>query len=170
MNKFAKLAKDSVIGYIRDAKIANENDYMDDDFQGRSGVFVSIYNGNKLRGCVGTILPTKDNLAKEIIINSIEAATNDYRFKEVTEPELDDLIFEVNLLGKPKKIKTKEELDVAKYGVIVCAKDGRTGLLLPDLDGVDSVDFQLEIACNKASIDPKNDDYEIYKFKVERYR
>lgn len=130
------------------------------------GVFVSIKKDGDLRGCIGTISPTRKCIAEEIVINAISAATDDPRFDPMDREELLDCTISVDVLGKPEKA-TKEELDPINYGVIV-TKGRKRGLLLPNLEGVDTVDYQLQIALQKANISPR-DNYEIERFKVERY-
>ena len=132
----------------------------------KHGVFVSIKKFNQLRGCIGTILPTTNSVAEEIIRNSIKAATEDPRFIEVSKDELEDLDISVDVLTEPIKA-TKEELNPKIYGVIV-NKGRKRGLLLPNLEGVNTVEEQLSIACEKAGINPL-EDYEIEKFEVMRY-
>ncbi|SUQ41683.1 hypothetical protein CNEONATC25_02168 [Clostridium neonatale] len=119
------------------------------------------------RGCIGTIQSTTDNVAKEIIRNSIEAVIHDPRFPEVTEDELKDIDISVDVL-MDAEISSKEELDPKKYGVIV-TKGYKRGLLLPNLEGVNTIEDQLHIACDKAGIDYFNDDFHIERFEVIRY-
>ncbi len=133
----------------------------------RAGAFVSLKKFGELRGCIGTTAPTTACLAEEIRRNAISAGTQDPRFSPVTADELPFLEYSVDVLGKPLPVQSKTELDPKKYGVIV-SKGGRRGLLLPDLEGVDTVEEQLDIACQKAGIDPY-DTYEISKFTVTRY-
>ncbi|MFO7611537.1 MAG: AmmeMemoRadiSam system protein A [Clostridia bacterium] len=131
------------------------------------GVFVSIKKFGILRGCIGTIGPTEDCIENEIIDNAIKAASEDPRFPPVGEAELEDLTISVDVLSEPEEIIDKSMLDVKKYGVIV-SKGFKRGLLLPDIDGVDTVDKQIEIALRKAGIDG-GDDYRMERFKVERH-
>ena len=133
----------------------------------RNGVFVSLKKFGSLRGCIGTFLPVSSCVAEEIIRNAVHAATEDPRFNRVSEDELEDIDISVDILSEPVKA-TKEELNPKVYGVIV-SKGNRRGLLLPDLEGVDTIDYQLQIACQKAGID-SNEDFEIEKFKVIRYK
>lgn len=134
----------------------------------KGGVFVTIYNDHELRGCIGTYLPTKINLAEEIIANAITAATQDNRFRPITKEELPQLRYEVSILSQPELVDDLQELDPKKYGVIV--KSGhRSGLLLPDLDGVDTVMDQLAIASQKAGIDINKEKIEVYKFTTAKY-
>ena len=133
-----------------------------------AGVFVSIHEHGELRGCIGTILPTRENIAEEIIQNAVSACSEDPRFSPVTRRELPYLALSVDVLGKPENIDGPEELDVHRYGVIV-SKGSRRGLLLPDLDGVDSVDQQIRIAKQKAGINPSEKDVTLQRFEVIRH-
>lgn len=135
-------------------------------YDGASNASRSCADGD-LRGCIGTFLPTRKCLGEEIIENAISAATDDPRFMPITESELDDLDISVDVLSKPEKCEITD-LDPKKYGVIV-ACGGRRGLLLPDLEGVNTVKEQLQIACNKACIDYANEKFEISRFTVVRY-
>lgn len=133
----------------------------------RAGAFVSLKIRGRLRGCIGTIEPARENLAAEIAENAISAGIYDPRFPPVSESELDDLVYSVDVLSEPEPIDSPDELDPKIYGVIV-QKGRRRGLLLPDLEGVDTVEEQLAIALEKAGISPE-EDYKIYRFRVERY-
>lgn len=134
----------------------------------RAGAFVSIHKLGSLRGCIGTILPTADCIAQEIINNAISASARDPRFDPITPDELQFLEVNVDVLGDPEDISSPEELDVKRYGVIV-TKGRKRGLLLPDLDGVDTVEEQLSIAKRKAGIDPFDNDVELQRFEVVRH-
>jgi len=133
----------------------------------QAGVFVSLKIYGQLRGCIGTIAPVHDNLAAEIVENTISAGFYDPRFRPVTVEELPLIEYSVDVLSPPEMISGPDELDAKKYGVIV-QKGGRRGLLLPDLDGVDSVEQQLSIALEKAGIMPE-ENYRISRFLVTRY-
>ncbi|NLW55277.1 MAG: AmmeMemoRadiSam system protein A [Firmicutes bacterium] len=132
-----------------------------------AGVFVSIKKHGNLRGCIGTIFPTQPSAAEEIRHNAIAAAFQDPRFDPVQVDELDDLVYSVDLLQAPEPISGPEELDPERYGVIV-RRGGRTGLLLPNLEGVDTVEKQIAIAKQKAGIGPK-EEVEMERFEVIRY-
>lgn len=164
-----QLAKLAVENYIEKGVIIEPpKDLEADFFQKKAGVFVTIEKLGQLRGCIGTYLPTCQNIAKETIQNAISAATEDWRFGPVLKEELPYLTYTVYILNKPEPIKKIEELNPKKFGIIV--KSGlKTGLLLPDLKGVETIDQQISIACQKAGIDPKSDNYQIYKFSVEKY-
>ena len=137
-------------------------------FNRQAGAFVSIHKYGELRGCIGTIGPTTDCIAEEILSNAINASTRDPRFSPITEDELKWLEVNVDILGEPEDIDSKDELDVKRYGVIVTC-GARRGLLLPDLEGVDDVDTQIAIALRKGGIDPA-DDYQLQRFEVIRHR
>ena len=134
----------------------------------RAGTFVSLHKEGRLRGCIGTIGPVRDNVAEEIRANAVSAATRDPRFSPVRKEELDALEISVDVLGSPEKISSGEELDVKRYGVIV-SKGHRRGLLLPNLDGVDTVEEQISIALQKAGISPGERDFEMERFEVVRH-
>ena len=133
----------------------------------QAGAFVSLHKNGQLRGCIGTIAPTCDNLAWEIVQNAISACSRDPRFSPVRPDELDELEYSVDVLGAPEPVDSPAALDPKTYGVIVSC-GGRRGLLLPDLDGVDSVEAQLSIALQKGGI-RENEPYKIERFKVVRH-
>ena len=134
----------------------------------RAGVFVSLHRDGRLRGCIGTIQATRKNIAEEIVENAISAATRDPRFSPVGPEELETLEISVDVLGDAEKIRSKDELDVKRYGVIV-SKGFKRGLLLPNLDGVDTVDEQVAIALRKAGLSEKEKDFEMERFEVVRH-
>ncbi len=133
----------------------------------RAGAFVSIHKNGRLRGCIGTIAPTQDNVAEEIIYNAVSAASRDPRFNPIRPEELADLDVSVDVLGAPEDIDSPSELDVKRYGVIVSC-GSRRGLLLPDLDGVDTVEEQIDIAREKGGIG-QEEPYRLQRFEVVRH-
>jgi len=133
----------------------------------RAGAFVSLHRHGQLRGCIGTIEPVRDSLAHEVIANAISAATRDPRFAPMRPDELVDLEISVDVLGAPEPISSMAELDPKVYGVIVSHR-GRRGLLLPDLEGVDTAEYQVSIALRKAGISP-DAPYDMFRFRVTRY-
>ena len=133
----------------------------------KAGAFVSIHKSDRLRGCIGTFLPTQYCLAEEIIANAVSASTRDPRFDPITEEELEWLEISVDVLGTPEDIESEAELDPKKYGVIV-RNGARRGLLLPDLPGVDTVEDQISIAKQKADIG-KHEEVSLQRFTVTRH-
>ena len=135
----------------------------------QAGVFVSIKikKNHKLRGCIGTVTPSQDNLAKEIIRNAVNAATRDPRFKAITREELGELLFSVDVLTPLEAIDGPDQLNPQRYGLSI-RSGNQQGILLPDLKGVDTTKKQIEICLKKASIS-KNSRYQMYRFEVERY-
>jgi AmmeMemoRadiSam system protein A len=168
MHPLVKLAKDTIETYTMDGKTIDTPSPLPDEMEEKAGTFVSIKKKGELRGCIGTFQPTTESVAAEVIQNSISAATRDPRFPPVRSDELDDLVYSVDVLSEPEKVQSKKELDPKKYGIIVVS-GSRKGLLLPDLDGVDTVDDQISIASAKAGI-YIGDDIELYRFEVRRYR
>lgn len=133
-----------------------------------AGAFVSLHLGGRLRGCIGTIAPTQENVAWEIVQNAVSACSRDPRFPPVGADELDALEYSVDVLGRPEPVASPAQLDPRQYGVIVSCGQ-RRGLLLPDLDGVDTVEQQLEIARQKGGIRP-GDPYQVERFQVVRHQ
>lgn len=168
MHPLVKLAKETIESYVRHGKIPKPPSPLPEEMKGRAGVFVSIHTRDgALRGCIGTIEPTRPNIAEEVIYNAIAAATRDPRFPPITPAELDDLVINVDVLSPPERIYSLDELDPKRYGVIV-QSGWRRGLLLPDLEGVDTVEQQVDIARRKAGIGPR-EPVELYRFEVKRY-
>lgn len=165
---YVRLARRSLESYIRTGKIIKPGDDLPEEMlNNKAGVFVSIKKDGQLRGCIGTIEATRRNIAEEIIYNAISAGVRDPRFMPVDEGELEDLVYSVDVLKKPEPVKSIDELDVKRYGVIV--RSGyRSGLLLPDLEGVDTPQQQIEIALRKAGIRP-DESYTIERFEVDRH-
>ena len=136
----------------------------------RAACFVSIKTlAGDLRGCIGTIEPAKETLAEEVIMNAVNAATRDPRFVPIAADELSNLRYSVDILGVPEPASF-EDLDPATYGVIVEDESGAfRGLLLPDIDGVDTAARQVEIAARKAGISAGSP-LKLFRFRVDRYR
>ena len=133
----------------------------------QAGAFVSIKKNGQLRGCIGTIFPTQPNFAEEVKHNAIAAAVQDPRFDPIQAPELSALTYSVDRLGLPQPVADPEDLDPQKYGVIV-RRAGKTGLLLPNLDGIETVEEQVAIAKQKAGIG-RNEEVQLERFEVIRY-
>ncbi len=162
------LARRSLETYVREGRIIPVPENPAACLQGRAGVFVTLHEYGVLRGCIGTIAPTRDSIAEEIIYNAIAAGTEDPRFRPVTKGELPDLTYSVDILSPLERVDSPDDLDPHRYGVLV-RKGGRQGLLLPDLEGIDTVEEQVAIAKEKAGIPRTDKDVELYRFTVERY-
>ena len=167
LHPLVELAKETVEIYVREGKI-NEPQKLTPEMQENAGVFVSIHKLGRLRGCIGTFEPHEQNIAKEVVANAVSSASRDPRFQSISPDELDDLDYSVDVLTKPEPVDSADELDPKKYGVIV-ESGFRRGLLLPDLEGVDSVDYQIDICRQKAGIMP-DEPVKLYRFEVKRYK
>ncbi|MCR5526373.1 MAG: AmmeMemoRadiSam system protein A [Lachnospiraceae bacterium] len=168
-DEFVSLARRTVEAYVGKRQIiATPRDLPQVMYDDRAGAFVSLHIKGELRGCIGTIAPTMDCVAEEVIHNAISAATRDPRFPEVRSDELSKLEYSVDVLGAPEDISSQDELDVKKYGVIV-SKGHRRGILLPDLEGVETVDEQIDIAKRKAGIAEEDEDVKLQRFEVIRH-
>jgi len=186
MNSCVSLAKKAVEYYVKKQKVISVPRGLPKEFyQRKSGVFVTIMIDTQLRGCIGTYLPTKENITEEIISNAVAAAAEDYRFPPVQKKELPRLSYTVYILNEPELVKDITELDPRKYGIIVktfpvvspdetdVVFNGKvphkSGLLLPGLEGIDDAGKQILIACQKGRIDPAREKLTVYRFTVKKY-
>jgi len=167
-----QLARKTIETYVREGRIIEPPEELTPEMRERAGVFVSIHKHGQLRGCIGTIEPTRENVAREVIQNAISASTRDPRFPPVRPDELDDLDIKVDVLTEPEPISGPEELDPKRYGLIVQSKRSpwKRGLLLPDLEGIDTVEKQVYwTRVHKAGILDPNEPVQMYRFEVRRY-
>ncbi|CUH95189.1 hypothetical protein P22_1259 [Propionispora sp. 2/2-37] len=162
-----ELAAKSLRHYLATGSLLDVPVNLPAKWQTRAGVFVSLKKQGQLRGCIGTFQPVQSNIAAEIIHNAVSAGTQDPRFPAVTEQELDEISFSVDILEPPEAIRSLAELEPQKYGVIV-SSGHRRGLLLPMLPGVDTVEEQVAIAKDKAGIG-QQEPVQLYRFTVARY-
>ncbi|MFA4904968.1 MAG: AmmeMemoRadiSam system protein A [Candidatus Margulisiibacteriota bacterium] len=168
MNPLVDLARLTIETYVKTCKIISPPAQLPAEMKGKAGVFVSLKKHGELRGCIGTIASTTDNIAEEIIRNAIEASTRDPRFPPVINDELGELEISVDVLGEPEPAASIKDLDVKRFGVIV--KSGqRRGLLLPNLEGVDTPEEQIAICRRKAGIGA-SEPVELFRFEVRRYK
>ena len=203
MNPYILLAKSAVESYVKEKKVIGPPKDLPEEFlKKKAGTFVTIERDGELRACIGTYLPTRINIAEEIIRNAIAAASEDYRFGPIKIEEFPRLSYTVYILSYPEPAKDIKELNPKKFGLIVktgpftypsssegekreqtlfdhpnqedVVFDGtvpyKTGLLLPDLEGIDTAEKQLFIACQKGGIDPQKEKIFIYRFTVEKHR
>lgn len=161
-----RLAREAVETYVRHGRVIEPTELSEDMLE-QAGAFVSIKKKGELRGCIGTLESTQANLALEVVRNAIDSATRDPRFLEVTPEELDDLSYSVDVLSPAEPVAGPEELDPKRYGLIV-RLGPRRGLLLPDIEGVSTVEEQISIAKAKAGIAPEESP-DLLRFTVRRY-
>jgi AmmeMemoRadiSam system protein A len=162
-----QLARRTIEAWVREERRIEPSDPVSPEMSEQAGTFVSLHRHGQLRGCIGTIEPMRDSVAQEIIENALAAATRDPRFPPLRPDELVDLEIKVDVLTPPEPITGPEKLDPRRYGVIV-QSDWRRGLLLPDLEGVDTVERQVDIARQKAGIG-FHEPVQLYRFEVKRY-
>ncbi len=168
MSPHVKLALEAIEAYICRKETIEPPASVEQELSGQAGVFVSLKKFGELRGCIGTLEPTQPSIAHEIIQNAISSATRDPRFLPVTPDEISDLTCSVDVLDAPEVIGDRSVLDPNRYGVIVeCGN--RRGVLLPNLEGVDSVEEQIDIARQKANIN-RNEQMTLSRFEVKRFR
>lgn len=165
---FVRLARETIEQYVRSKEVLRCPDTLPEEMRKRrAGVFVSLKKDGRLRGCIGTIQAVQASLAEEIIYNAVSACSKDPRFEPVSQEELEHLTIHVDVLGDTERINSPEELDVKRYGVIVTS-GYRRGLLLPNLEGVDTVEEQIAIARQKAGIGG-TEEVELERFEVVRH-
>jgi AmmeMemoRadiSam system protein A len=167
MHPLAEIAKNAVETYIREGRVIPTPEPLLPEMCEKAGVFVCLKKRSELRGCIGTYLPACACVGDEIINNAISAATKDPRFPPVIDEELKELNYSVDVLTCPERVDNIDELDPKKYGIIVVSGFSR-GLLLPDLEGIDTVEEQIRVTKMKAGILPQ-EEVEIYRFEVKRY-
>lgn len=167
MHALVELARRSVEEFIKNGTVVPVPEPLPAGMSEKAGVFVCLKKHGQLRGCIGTFMPCCENIASETIRNAISAATQDPRFLPVKEDELGELVYSVDVLSPPEKVDDPGKLNPKEFGVILVSGQ-KKGLLLPDLEGVDSVDEQLRITRMKAGIFP-GEKVEIFRFKVKRF-
>jgi len=165
---YVSLAQESIHHYLNYREKLSCPNPLSTDLESRSGAFVSIKKLQQLRGCIGTLEPCEPNLAMEIIENALKAALHDPRFSPVTPEELQDLTYSIDVVRPLEKISDVSALDPYVYGLVV-RSNGKQGVLLPDLEGVDSTEEQIQICRAKGRIHD-DEPIEMYRFKVERFR
>ncbi len=173
---YVQVAREAICQYVTTGKEIDpernlteivEKNWLKENLKKQAGTFVSLHLNGNLRGSIGTIMPAYQNLIDEIIQNAIAAATKDPRFPAIQPEELSDLSVKVDVLGEMEAVESTDDLDPEKYGVMVESSYKR-GVLLPDLDGIDTVVKQLEIAKQKAGI-RQDEDMTVYRFQVRRF-
>lgn len=166
---YVKLARASLEHYVKSGKPLDMPESLPEELTThRAGTFVSLKKEGRLRGCIGTIGPVRGSVAEEILANAISAGTEDPRFSPVSAEELEELEYSVDVLGRPEPVDSEAQLDAERYGVIV-TNGNRRGLLLPNLEGVDTPFHQIAIARQKAGISP-DEPVDLERFEVVRHR
>jgi len=162
----AKLARKAITEYVKNEKTIKPEAVLEVDsvfLSKKAGTFVTLKKNGDLRACIGTFLPTKENVAQEVIHNAIGAATRDHRFGAVTEDELPELSYEVQVLSKPEPVTDEQDLNPEQYGILVKSippgqedvglqEGAKSALLLPNLEGIDTTQKQISTACRKAGL------------------
>lgn len=165
---YVLLAKEAINHYLNHHEKLSCPNPLSKDLTSRSGAFVSIKKLQELRGCIGTLEPCEPNLAMEIIENALKAALHDPRFSPVTAEELQDLTYSIDVVRPLERISDTSELNPKIFGLVVRSKR-KQGVLLPDLEGVDSAEEQIQICRTKGKI-LDDEPVEMYRFQVNRFR
>ena len=168
-DSFVSLARKSLEHYMKTSTLLPRPTNLPEELaKKKAGVFVSLKMDGSLRGCIGTISPTTDCIADEIIRNAVSSGTEDPRFEPIHENDLSKIIITVDVLGETESITSLSELDVKRFGVIVRSRN-RCGLLLPNLEGIATVEEQVKIALRKGGISP-TEKYTMERFEVIRHK
>jgi len=169
---YGKHALNTIVKFIKENDVEDlKNQKIEKELKKKLACFVTIHNkDSSLRGCIGTIEPQEDNLYNEIISNAVSAATKDSRFSPLSIDELDDIEVSVDVLSEPKIVDDISKLDVKKFGVIVSDGNFNRGVLLPNIEGINTVEQQIDIAKRKAGLSSvENEFLKIYSFTSTRY-
>jgi AmmeMemoRadiSam system protein A len=166
------LARKTIEHWVQDGERIDPPEDLPPEMRRRAGAFVTLHRGGRLRGCVGTVAPVCDTVAQEVIRNAISAATHDTRFSRLRREELEDLEVKVDVLGEPELVMSLDELDPKRYGLIVQSQvdPSKRGLLLPDLEGIGTVEKQVYwTRHHKALITDPDEPVQMFRFEVIRY-
>jgi len=169
---YTKIAYLSIEKWLRTNKVHKEKLInIETELKEKKGCFVTIHTKNgQLRGCIGTIYPNYKNLFEEIVHNAIASATRDSRFRELKIEELDEISLTVEILSQPEKIDSKIMLNPKIFGLIISDNMFRKGILLPDIEGIDTIEEQIKIVKKKAGIfESERDDFEYFRFTTDKY-
>jgi AmmeMemoRadiSam system protein A len=167
-----ELARKTIEQYVMHRVQIDPPQVLTDEMRRPAGAFVTLHRHGQLRGCVGTIQPVYKNVAREVIHNAILAASSDPRFLPLRRDELEDLEVKVDVLGEPEPVDSLDQLDPQRYGLIVQSLDdpGKRGLLLPDLEGIDTVEKQVYwTRYHKAEVTNPDEPVQMFRFEVKRY-
>ena len=168
--RIIELARNAVEAYILGGYVVEPPPFPETSPLGSpSACFVCIKTrARELRGCIGTVEPEHGTLAKEVIANAVKAATRDPRFRPVSGDELPSLLYSVDVLGSLEPARF-EDLNPAAFGVVVTDQSGaRRGLLLPDIESIETAGQQVGVAARKAGIKP-GEPLRLYRFRTHRF-
>lgn len=170
MDAYQQLAKDAILGFIKNPQeIFKYPNYLPIVMkQKKSGVFVSLHKKNNLRGCIGTLEATQPNIALEIVVNAISAGLNDPRFEPVTENELPEIDFTIDIINPLEEIHSITDLNPNIYGIYIEKKQNKA-MLLPKLEGIDTINKQIDLVLKKAQIKEGIYGCKLFRFTTERH-
>jgi AmmeMemoRadiSam system protein A len=142
--------------------------------QPNHGAFVTLRKSNRLRGCMGS-LDTDQTLGQAVRTAALSAAMHDPRFGSVTNAELPDIVIEVSILTPPTPMKTLDELELGKHGILI-HRGPQRGLFLPQVatdHHLDKEAFLSRCCSEKAGLPPeawRDPDVEVLLFASEIHR
>lgn len=162
-----RIARESIAGMFDRRLPEIELERFDEVLRRPSGAFVTLEKHGELRGCIGSIHAVAA-LVQSVSTSAINAAFRDPRFEPVAREEMDEIAIEISVMSPIVTVRDFGEIVVGRDGLIV-TKDGRAGLLLPQVAteyGWDRDTF-LRHTCLKAGLPP--DAWRSAECRVERF-
>jgi AMMECR1 domain-containing protein len=170
---YAKIAYDAVLLYVKaNTKLEKRESEIPEALKLKLGCKVSIYDSNgNLKGSYGTTKPKTDYLFHEIIENAINAAKEGTNNKPLSENELNDIVIHVDVLSRPKDVENLDYLKPHKHGLIIETEDGKSSVLFPNQDGIETPEEMIQTAKEKAGIEQeKEGNYKLKHFTSTKYK
>ncbi len=167
--KLLKIARQSVESYLKKGEIEYD---QPDNLDEKLGAFVTIKKEGKLRGCIGAFSPSEHPLHKTVSRMAISAASEDKRFKPVTEEELEDLEYEISVLSELKKIANWQDIKLGEQGVKI-VYGSYSGVFLPQVaeeNNWNLEEFLSQLCFQKIGLSSdcyKNNNVDLYVFEAE---
>ena len=151
------LARQSIAWYLAKGTIPDPDQLgiaIPPELQDNRGVFVTLHEDGKLRGCIGEIYASRP-LYRAIIVQAINAAANDYRFPQVTAGDLKKIDIEISVLTPPEPVSSWRDIVPGRDGIIIRKYD-KTAVFLPQVATEQSWDLPttLNHLAQKAGLAP----------------
>ncbi|MFP4620546.1 MAG: AmmeMemoRadiSam system protein A [Bacteroidales bacterium] len=170
---YAKIAFDAILLYMKTGKkIFKDESEIPTALKLKLPCFVSIYSNGDLRGRKGSVEPKHNSLYNEIIENAVSSVEETNKTDPLKEEELDNITLTVDVLSNPKPVENKSFLKPGKHGIIIEDDGGKKAFVLPETDGIETVEQQMQAARKKAGIDEKvpENELKLLNFTVTKYQ
>ena len=156
------LAREAVETRVRENRVIGMSSDLPSFMKLPTGCFVTIVKGNDNVGCMGTLQPQEGSLAREIVASAVMAATADPWHNSISIGELPRLKYIVSIPGELRRVKSSDQLDPLKLGLLV-RKGRKSALLLPG--EALTPEWQVYECKRKAGI-PQNEKVEMFIFET----